>query len=75
MTDLVEDKSWDLFFFYHGFPHKNGNISNMNEKTTKLVCAKCGGLPLAIKVIGRSMAGIAERESKLTFQSQIFMIA
>jgi disease resistance protein RPS2 len=64
-------KSWDLFS-YHAFPHNNGNLpANIDEKTAKLVCAKCGGLPLAIKVIGRSMAGITDaQEWELAVQSQ-----
>eukprot|EP00253_Pinus_taeda_P015978 PITA_15978 len=71
MTDLVEEKSWELFA-YHAFPYNDGNApANIDEKTARLVCAKCGGLPLAIKVIGRSMAGITDaREWELAVQSQ-----
>jgi hypothetical protein len=71
MGDLVDEKSWDLFS-YHAFPHNNGSLpANIDEKTAKLVCAKCGGLPLAIKIIARSMAGITDaHEWELAVQSQ-----
>jgi Leucine-rich repeat (LRR) protein len=58
MKDLTEDKSWQLFA-NHAFMYNNGYLpANIDEKTAKLVCANCGGLPLAIKVVGRVMAGI-----------------
>jgi disease resistance protein RPS2 len=69
--DLVQEKSWDLFA-HHAFPYNNGNLpANIDEKTAKLLCAKCGGLPLAIKVIGRSMADIIDaREWEWAVKSQ-----
>jgi dephospho-CoA kinase len=60
MDDLTEDKSWQLFA-NHAFLYNNGYLPpNIDEKTAKLVCANCGGLPLAIKVVGRAMAGVAQ---------------
>lgn len=57
MEDLVQDESWKLFA-YHTFPYNNGNLpANIDEGKAKLVCNKCAGLPLAIKVVGRAMAG------------------
>lgn len=58
MEDLMEKQSWQLFG-HHAFPYNNGKPpANIDEETAKLVCANCGGLPLAIKVVGRAMAGI-----------------
>jgi disease resistance protein RPS2 len=60
MGDLMKDDSWELFC-YHAFRYNNGNLpSSINEETAKVVCAKCGGLPLAIKTTGRAMAGITD---------------
>jgi hypothetical protein len=43
-------------FSNHAFPYNNGNPpTNIDEQTTRVVCANCGGIPLAIKAIGRSM--------------------
>eukprot|EP00253_Pinus_taeda_P034708 PITA_34708 len=57
MEDLMEDESWKLFA-YHAFPYNNGNLAaNIDEEKAKLVCRKCAGLPLAIKVVGRALAG------------------
>lgn len=58
MGDLSEEESWELFA-HHAFPNHNGLLpANMDERREKVVRDKCGGLPLAIKVIGRTMAGI-----------------
>lgn len=58
MHNLSKECSWRLFR-YHAFPYNNGNVPiNIDEELAKLVCQKCEGLPLAIKVIGRAMAGI-----------------
>lgn len=60
MGDLSEKQSWELFA-HHAFPYNNGFLpANMEERRAKAVCDKCGGLPLAIKVIGRTMAGISD---------------
>lgn len=57
MENLFKDESWELFS-YHAFPYNNRRIpSNVNEEKAKMVCQKCGGLPLAIKVVGKAMAG------------------
>jgi len=57
MEDLIEDDSWKLFA-YHAFPYNNGiPNANIDEDMAKRVCHKCGGLPIAIKVVGRAMAG------------------
>lgn len=58
--DLSKDESWELFA-HHAFPYNNGNPpANIDKTRAKLVCDKCGGLPLAIKVTGRTMAGITD---------------
>ncbi|XP_057824228.2 probable disease resistance protein At4g27220 [Cryptomeria japonica] len=57
MQDLTEDDSWSLFSF-HAFPHNEGILPrSINEETARGVCKECGGLPLALKVIGNAMAG------------------
>jgi len=62
MGDLSEENSWELFA-HHAFPYNDGNPPvNIKESRAKLVCDKCGGLPLAIKVIGRTMAGITDAQ-------------
>jgi disease resistance protein RPS2 len=62
MGDLSEEQSWELFA-HQAFPYNNGNPpANIDERRAKLVCDKCGGLPLAIKVIGRTMAGITDAQ-------------
>ena len=68
MGDLSEEKSWELFA-HHAFPYHNGFLpTNMEERRAKVVCDKCGGLPLAIKVIGRTMAGMLENISNSNHQ-------
>lgn len=58
MEDLMDKQCWELFG-HHAFPFNHGKPpANIDEETAKLVCANCGGLPLAIKVVGRAMAGI-----------------
>ncbi|XP_059077147.1 probable disease resistance protein At1g61300 [Cryptomeria japonica] len=58
MQDLTEDDSWSLFSF-HAFPHSEGILpSSINEEIARGVSKECGGLPLALKVIGHAMAGI-----------------
>jgi disease resistance protein RPS2 len=60
MEDLDEEDSW-LLFAYHAFPYNKGNPpTNIHEGTAKDVCAKCGGLPLVIKAVGRAMASITD---------------
>lgn len=62
MQNLFRDESWKLFA-YHAFPYNNRSIpAIIDEEDAKLVCHKCGGLPLAIKVVGRAMAGCTHRE-------------
>lgn len=58
MPALNRDDSW-LLFKEHAFPYNKGMApSNIDEENlAKLVCEKCGGLPLAINVVGRAMAG------------------
>ena len=70
MEELIEDESWKLFGC-HAFPYNNGNPPpNIDEGTTKLVCENCGGLPLAIKTVGRAMSGITEaKEWELAVRS------
>lgn len=60
MHDLSEECSWQLFSYY-AFPYNNGNVpANIDQGLAKFVCQNCEGLPLAIKVIGRAMAGITD---------------
>jgi len=70
MEDLIEDESWKLFGC-HAFPYNNGNPpANIDKGTAKLVCANCGGLPLAIKAVGRAMSGITDaKEWQLAVRS------
>lgn len=57
MGDLIQDDSWRLFAF-HAFPYNKRNPpANIDEENAKIVCNRCGGLPLALKVVGRAMAG------------------
>ena len=58
--DLAEDDSWRLFA-YHAFPYNDAKIPvNIHDETARLVCARCGGLPLAIKAVGRAMSGTTD---------------
>lgn len=60
MKDLSDDESWRLFA-HHAFPYNYGNpAAPVGEVAARLVCANCGGLPLAIKAIVRAMAGTAD---------------
>lgn len=60
MEDLIKDDSWRLFG-HHAFPYNNGRRpTSIDERTARLVCAHCKGLPLAIKAVGRAMAGITD---------------
>ncbi|XP_057832574.2 probable disease resistance protein At1g61300 [Cryptomeria japonica] len=60
MQDLTEDDSWRLFSF-HAFPHRDGILPiSIDQEIARRVCKECGGLPLAIKVVGQAMAGISE---------------
>ncbi|GLJ27013.1 hypothetical protein SUGI_0529390 [Cryptomeria japonica] len=62
MQDLTQDDSWSLFSF-HAFPHSQGKLPpSIDQETAKHVCKECGGLPLALKVIGHAMAGIAQSD-------------
>ncbi|CAM8921574.1 unnamed protein product [Rhodiola kirilowii] len=53
---LNENAAWELFVHYAGPVVKSEHI---NPWATKIL-RKCGGIPLAIKTIGRSMADKAE---------------
>jgi Leucine-rich repeat (LRR) protein len=60
MGDLIKDDSWRLFSYY-AFPYNNGNVpAGIHQEIAKVVCDKCGGLPLAIKAVGRAMAGVTD---------------
>lgn len=60
MEELIEDESWRLFG-HHAFPYNNGKRpTSIEERTARAVCARCKGLPLAIKAVGRAMAGITD---------------
>ncbi|GLJ46817.1 hypothetical protein SUGI_0987270 [Cryptomeria japonica] len=60
MQDLNEDDSWRLFSS-HAFPHSDGVLPlSIDQETARHVCNKCGGLPLALKVIGKAMVGITQ---------------
>ncbi|GLJ27014.1 hypothetical protein SUGI_0529430 [Cryptomeria japonica] len=62
MQDLTEDDSWSLFSF-HAFPHSEGKLPlSIDQEIAKHVCKECGGLPLALKVIGHAMAGITRSD-------------
>lgn len=54
IRDLNEHDSWKLFA-RHAFPNNDRNPPEKEQG--KFVCHMCGGLPLAIKVVGRAMAG------------------
>lgn len=57
MEDLIEEDSWKLFAF-HAFPYNKGILpANIDEDIAKSMCRKCGGLPIAVKVVGRAMGG------------------
>ncbi|GLJ28844.1 hypothetical protein SUGI_0568410 [Cryptomeria japonica] len=60
MHDLTEDDSWRLFSS-HAFPHSNGSFpKSIDQEIARRVCKECGGLPLAIKVVGQAMAGFSQ---------------
>ncbi|GLJ28846.1 hypothetical protein SUGI_0568450 [Cryptomeria japonica] len=60
MQDLTEDESWRLFST-RAFPHSNEVLSmSIDQEIARRVCKECGGLPLAIKVVGQAMAGVAQ---------------
>ncbi|XP_057859040.1 disease resistance protein RPS5-like [Cryptomeria japonica] len=69
MQDLTEDDSWRLFSS-HAFPQSDGVLPmNIDQDIARRVCNKCGGLPLALKVIGSRMVGITgSNEWKLQLQ-------
>jgi hypothetical protein len=54
IKDLNEHHSWKLFA-QHAFPNNDRNPAGKEQG--KLVCHMCQGLPLAIKVVGKAMAG------------------
>ncbi|GLJ28821.1 hypothetical protein SUGI_0568100 [Cryptomeria japonica] len=56
MQDLTEDDGWRLFSFY-AFPHSDGILPmSIDQEIARSVCKEChGGLPLALKVIGKAM--------------------
>jgi Leucine-rich repeat (LRR) protein len=53
---LSKEDSWKLFCF-HAFPTRSSNIPCELQGVAKSVAEECKGLPLALKVIGGSMAG------------------
>ncbi|GLJ28843.1 hypothetical protein SUGI_0568400 [Cryptomeria japonica] len=58
MQDLTEDDGWRLFSFY-AFPHSDGILPvSIDHEIATTVCKECGGLPLAIKVIGKAMVSV-----------------
>ncbi|GLJ28845.1 hypothetical protein SUGI_0568430 [Cryptomeria japonica] len=60
MQDLTEDDSWRLFSA-HAFPHGDGVLPvSIDQEIARRVCNECGGLPLAIKVVGQAMAGFSQ---------------
>ncbi|GLJ28849.1 hypothetical protein SUGI_0568490 [Cryptomeria japonica] len=60
MQDLTDDESWTLFSS-HAFPHNDGVMPmSIDKGIARRVCKECGGLPLAIKVVGQAMAGVAQ---------------
>ncbi|GLJ28856.1 hypothetical protein SUGI_0568630 [Cryptomeria japonica] len=60
MQDLTKDESWELFSS-HAFPHSDGVLPmSIDQEIARRVCSECGGLPLAIKVVGQAMAGVAQ---------------
>uniref|UniRef100_A0A0D6QRI0 Uncharacterized protein n=1 Tax=Araucaria cunninghamii TaxID=56994 RepID=A0A0D6QRI0_ARACU len=57
---LSENDSWRLFKS-HAFASDNNEVPSVNvEETARCVCSECDGLPLAIKVIAASMAGVTD---------------
>ena len=53
LVELLEDESWELFCSYAFY---NGcRPTNISEQLAKDVCKECGGLPLALTVIGSTM--------------------
>ncbi|GLJ28459.1 hypothetical protein SUGI_0559870 [Cryptomeria japonica] len=69
MQDLTKEDSWRLFSF-HAFQHNDGILPmGIDQGIAKHVCKECGGLPLALKVIGQAMAGITQlNEWEFTLQ-------
>ncbi|XP_057832592.2 probable disease resistance protein At1g61300 [Cryptomeria japonica] len=60
MQDLTEDDSWKLFSS-HAFPHSDGVLPmSIDQEIARRICKECRGLPLAIKVVGQAMAGVAQ---------------
>ncbi|GLJ28798.1 hypothetical protein SUGI_0567740 [Cryptomeria japonica] len=60
MQDLSEDDSWRLFSS-HAFLHSEGVLPmSIDQDIARRVCNECGGLPLALKVVGQAMAGITQ---------------
>ncbi|GLJ28816.1 hypothetical protein SUGI_0568040 [Cryptomeria japonica] len=59
MQDLTEDDGWRLFSFY-AFPHSDGILPmSIDQEIARSVCKEChGGLPLALKVIGKAMVSV-----------------
>jgi len=58
---LSKENSWKLFCV-HAFPRGLSNISSEVQGVGELVAEECKGLPLALKVIGRSMVGKTTRQ-------------
>ncbi|GLJ11728.1 hypothetical protein SUGI_0175540 [Cryptomeria japonica] len=60
LSGLSEKQSWELFSS-HAFAYNNNQVPSVTvEVTAKRVCGECDGLPLAIKVIAATMAGVTE---------------
>ncbi len=58
---LSKEDSWKLFCV-HAFPTGFSNIPSQLQRVVELVADECKGLPLALKVIGGSMAGKTTRQ-------------
>ncbi|GLJ28837.1 hypothetical protein SUGI_0568290 [Cryptomeria japonica] len=59
MQDLSEDGNWKLFSS-HAFRYSNGVLPmRIDQEIARRICKECGGLPLAIKVVGQAMAGVS----------------
>ncbi|GLJ28817.1 hypothetical protein SUGI_0568060 [Cryptomeria japonica] len=58
MQDLTENDGWRLFSFY-AFPDSGGILPmSIDQEIAISVCKECGGLPLALKVIGKAMVSV-----------------
>ncbi|GLJ11731.1 hypothetical protein SUGI_0175570 [Cryptomeria japonica] len=69
LSGLSEEQSWELFSS-HAFAYNNNRVPSVTvEETATRFCEECDGLPLAIKVIAATMAGVTDPvEWDLTLQ-------